>query len=154
MKATELKPKDLRIGNLIIGYYENDCQCTYGDCQCDLASAICEVLSLDTLGYSDYSIMVESKETRAEHFEKFLPIPLNEEWIVKLGFEKTPLGFKINIGKKRELTLSICNDKGKGEYYFYVRDNEDFTGFNMRLFTVHQLQNLYHALTGLELTIK
>lgn len=72
--------------------------------------------------------------------ENILPIPLTEEWLLKFGFERNILEAKHN---------SII-------YY-----SENNIGIKGMLGTVkpsvckyvHQLQNLYFALTGEELTI-
>lgn len=72
------------------------------------------------------------------------PIPLTEEWLLKFGFERKPWGlvkggllFRDNIKNPcKELTLEVGN------------------GFRVTLQYVHQLQNLYFALTGEELTVK
>jgi hypothetical protein len=80
-----------------------------------------------------------------ERLEYFQGIPLTEEWLVKFGFEKSD-----------------------GDYYWKVTDELDFafgvsfTGSSWRIRNViskigcvyvHQLQNLYFALTGAELMI-
>ena len=74
------------------------------------------------------------------------PIPITEEWLLKLGFEER---------KNLIFTYSFPNKKYA---YTIFGDNED--GFSITLLYkieikyVHQLQNLYFALTGEELTIK
>lgn len=81
------------------------------------------------------------------------PIPLTEEWLVKLGFKSdynqkwsknyTPLGeyfiqsIYFNDGK---LATEIYDDWGS------------FYHIGSKIKHVHQLQNLYFALTGEELT--
>lgn len=69
------------------------------------------------------------------------PIQLTEEWLLNFGFERQPWGlvkggllFKDNIKHPcEELTLEIGN------------------GFRVTAQYVHQLQNIYFALTGEEL---
>lgn len=91
---------------------------------------------------------------------KYNPIPLTKEWFEKFGFEKADNDYKIQFQK---------NDGfGNSNYWIYVDtgiDNESnefiiqlvseegdwFTSKNKY---VHQLQNLYFALTNEELTIK
>lgn len=71
----------------------------------------------------------------------FTPIPLTEEWLVKFGFEKDSFG---------------CLYFG----YFYYRkslfySSGEFSNIGLpNIQYVHQLQNIYFALTGEELTIK
>jgi hypothetical protein len=82
------------------------------------------------------------------------PIPLTEEWLLKFGFEYKveELGvrfYEIQIGISF-ISLSIEGhfNINSGESYWYM--DRDFKAPKY----VHQLQNLYFALTGEELTIK
>jgi len=79
------------------------------------------------------------------------PIPLTEEWLVKFGFLKVN-GYLANQG---DIRYEI-NDKI--ESTIYVSFGSNFVGNCDSGFAyvqnVHQLQNLYFALTGIELTIK
>jgi len=72
------------------------------------------------------------------------PIPLTEEWLVKFGFFE-----------KYKSCFNRWNIKG-----FSLNDNEDRNGdlqgvfiydYKLEVSYVHQLQNLYFALTGEEL---
>lgn len=63
------------------------------------------------------------------------PIPLTEEWLLRFGF-----GQMRNKFYKKHVTLT----KSEGFYVAFVQDE---------LKSVHQLQNLYFALTGEELEI-
>jgi hypothetical protein len=69
------------------------------------------------------------------------PIPLTEEWLLKFGFEKEGGWFK----KKRLLLFNIRN-------MYFTTPSKDIVSVDVT--TVHQLQNLYFALTGEELTLK
>jgi hypothetical protein len=84
-----------------------------------------------------------------ESIESFIwvqPIPLTEEWLLKFGFAKTENGW---------LALDICND---WSYLYWERLAGLELSVNKYQITmphikyVHQLQNLYFALTGEELT--
>lgn len=81
------------------------------------------------------------------------PVPLTEEWIIKLGFKKI-IGYYIEIDDNKNLELAINNDSCEIQYYVYFRnkDSDDYCLLRKDLKYVHQLQNLYHALTGEELT--
>ena len=68
-------------------------------------------------------------------------IPLTEEWLVKFGFE-----IEWIISHKEE----YFNLFQKGDVYFYSADAHHHTSEEIKY--VHQLQNLYFALTGKELT--
>ena len=76
------------------------------------------------------------------------PIPLTEEWLLKIGFEND-LEISHNVYFKK---------------HFYLEYPKDEVGYNFGWFGVletaikckyvHELQNLYFILTGTELEIK
>lgn len=82
----------------------------------------------------------------------FTPIPLTEEWLVKFGFKK-------RITKVRSGASVTTYDNGT---VYDLKLAENNLGFDFRydsieiveLKYVHQLQNLYFALTKTELTLK
>jgi hypothetical protein len=75
----------------------------------------------------------------------YKPIPLTEEWLVKFGFMKFKRGYKLkNFGQ-----FIIMGDK----LAFYPAGILDAMFRWDLLQYVHQLQNLYFALTGNELEI-
>ena len=121
-----MKANELRVGNLV---YDDD--------------DIIEVEAYQLYILTDY----------------FEPIPLTEEWLQKFGFTKmtdtTPFNYRIH----------------KSKMFFYIRygtfttdgGKTDLIGFNglfvgnkfVRVIRyVHDIQNLYFALTGEELTLK
>lgn len=71
------------------------------------------------------------------------PIALNEEWLFKLGSRQLPHGYFIG---KLKFTYE------KNELSEFVRFH--YSGKVAYLQYVHQIQNLYYALTDEELTIK
>ena len=70
----------------------------------------------------------------------FDPIPLTEEWLLKFGFVLNPYEDRYEKG-----TIHIECDKTKGATYLWVENMPHIK-------YAHQLQNLYFALTGEELT--
>jgi len=84
----------------------------------------------------------------------YKPIPLTEEWLVRMGFEKQTtdccdiyrgMGFLIeDLG---HLPIDI----NWSVRLFIDKDNTDYL---RSINSIHQLQNLYHALTGEELPIE
>jgi len=103
-----------------------------------------EVKSIEAM-----EVMVENrigrfKDQRPENLE---PIPLTEEWLVKFGFDfykdnnswqlDTELGFSIWGRIETGLTIQTDSDEQIGNEMLFI----------------HQLQNLYFALTGTELTL-
>lgn len=126
MKATEL-----RIGNWVeynyLDLYEKKSRST--DTQID-------------------SLLLISAET---HPTKFNPIPLDEQWLKELGFEAQYIGdprgfYSLSINDNLYFTVSYSSNqltlhrKGYGVIEIFVNHKH-----------VHQLQNLYFALTGKEL---
>lgn len=87
------------------------------------------------------------------------PILLTKEWLLKFGFKHQ---------NKYDLESNLYSKKLKSEYYFTIyskTETLDFKtkfigwkvlniGFDLKIDFIHQLQNLYFALTGEELTIK
>lgn len=78
-------------------------------------------------------------------YPKVEPIPLIEEWLVKLGF--TQDGWNSNCWTK------ISENNEDIDVYFDWYDKK-YIYERVFLTSVHQLQNLYFALTGEELTLK
>lgn len=86
-------------------------------------------------------------------YDEVEPIPITEEWLVKFGFEKLPNSnatFQIlRDGPGHDFTLEWDEDIEAWDVYL-----EDNFWIQVPILSVHQLQNLYFALTGEELTIK
>jgi hypothetical protein len=88
---------------------------------------------------------VEPKiEAKSFHFK---PIELTEEWLLKLGLEKISIWtFSLNLVGNLDL-IYYSGEKG---WSIGLKSYSDFSNLKY----VHQLQNLYFALTGKELKIK
>ena len=71
------------------------------------------------------------------------PIPLTEEWLLKFGFKSDPYNDQYYLDD-----FKIECDKTKGFLDLWV------VNCRVDLKTVHQLQNIYFALTGKELKVK
>lgn len=126
MKATEL-----RIGNRII--YEATTH---------IVTAIGVIYPEDVV-----SVWENDKETPYRHKEDEIdPIPLTEEWLLKFGAVKTfdNWQFTISVGA---ITLHF---RRNNEWYSEL--GGIYLGSKIKY--VHQLQNLYFALTGNELELK
>lgn len=135
-----MKAQDLRIGNWIyIG--EKQTQIVAND--------------ITAISGEDKCVSIKPDWERM-----FKPIPLTEEWLIKFGFVKDEDMFCWNhphdeqgciVSDCRHQSLSVISNKdsvcfGEG---FYVETYYSY----IKLEYVHQLQNLYHSLTGEELTI-
>jgi hypothetical protein len=87
--------------------------------------------------------------------ELYHPIPLTEQWLLKFGFEREQAKQPSSIAYC--LFGAECND-------FHVEYDdimeawqiylEDHFWIQRQIHHIHQLQNIYHSLTGEELTIK
>ena len=131
--------KELRLGNYILGFYEDEDGLEENEDV--LFEAICKVTSLDCSGFLDFNIYVESDDCNVEVYEKFEGIELTEEWLLKFGFKRFPWGLvKDNLLFKDDLKCS----------YLILQVGN---GFEVKVKYVHELQNLYFALTGSELTV-
>ena len=125
-----MKASKLRVGNLVSEPYSN---------------GVFKVVNINSEGF-DYVDMHNVLFTALGRHEitSILPIPLTEEWLLRFGFEA----------------------KGKARIYKFIfvwLENEEFV-FALsepiknkthltKLQHVHQLQNLYFALTGEELVL-
>ena len=152
-----MRVEELRIGNLI--------ECEQGD-----VGTVDEIRRHPSCE-RDYEHIVKvrlknSYFTPTEYIDRFKPIPLTEEWLMKFGFEKKvdyeqsedEWGIISSINSRRGVGLYQPDEyKDKCPNYFFVTFREDVgCGWNdlNEVEYVHQLQNLYFALTGEELTIK
>jgi len=87
------------------------------------------------------------------NLKKFKPVPLTEEWLEKFWF-------KVTKGKFIDETYAILNTKDVIFEYWLDGDmyingmTEESLFVPKEIKHVHQLQNLYFALTGEELKIK
>ena len=78
----------------------------------------------------------------------FKPIPLTEEWLDKFGFEKSYVDFFYH----KKLGSMLFSRPFKEASHILVKCNVGCKLTSIKY--VHQCQNLYHTITGEELTIK
>lgn len=129
-----IKSNELRIGNLI-----------------EHKAIMCEVLSID-----NEWLQIDNDQLNTKIID-CKPIPLTEEWLFKFGFEID----ESNDNKKtKTLSTQVSNTESlyfdENEWYIsHDWNNNNFknTFWNQPKY-VHQLQNIYFALTGEELIIK
>ena len=104
-------------------------------------------IEIDGIAYPTNASDISNIELGA----KANPIQLNEDWLLKFGFQS----FIISFGNAEKLELDW-----DGDHYniFYSQKNiygkMDKILMYVEIKHVHQLQNLVHALTNEELTIK
>jgi hypothetical protein len=139
-----MKASELRIGNLVYEIINN-----YNE-------EVVKITSLSDMfiGWSPYR--------NTGHHNHIKPIPLTEEWLLKFRFkevkrythdyEEKIYSKSIIVGSENHcetLTISMPFKVGFiGDYF----SDECYT-LNIDINNVHQLQNLYFALTGEELTV-
>jgi hypothetical protein len=130
MKA--LTANELRIGNLFI---------RIGDTMGSPIAPVIESVKGTYYEYDYYHIQAESNDLDYQ-IEVFQPIPLTEEWLFKFGFRKYS---STQFDKGNFWT--IANHNETKHFGMWCNHLEIYIKY------VHQLQNLYFALTGEELTI-
>jgi len=133
-----MTPQELRIGNFVKSIEDDK---SY------------EVVAIDHLGNGYYNGS-KSFGKREKHINEhafffksceLLGIPLASEWLLKLGFEYLPNRNFMSIGTSP-----------KFQNYFSIDLRGNYVEFSYKRITVeyvHQLQNLYFALTEKELRI-
>lgn len=137
-----IKPEELRIGNYILGIIEDDDD--------HVEESICRVISLDKIPMSDYHIWVESCSgiDAPEYYDFFIGIPLTEQWLLDFGFDRTMSDYEES--EAYDYYLSSI-------YFDMANQSTKINGKHILSFIpehVHQLQNLYFALTGDDLKRK
>jgi len=78
----------------------------------------------------------------------YKPIPLTEEWLEKFGFEEKRKGRYVIMSKYIDDDTFIDWD---GDGSWGLQQSDDWVTFPPTIKYIHQLQNLYFALTGEEL---
>lgn len=127
-----MKAEEVRIGNLLWNPYGKQPEAVY---------SIRPVQALNT-----------NHEINEEHPDFFQPIPLTEEWLVKFGFVDNSYGrFYKYIDNEFYITVSF-KDYAHTQLSEHPVEVNDYS-LPLDCKYVHQLQNLYFALTGEELTI-
>lgn len=100
---------------------------------------------------SEDEIFANYREVYIEDFQYAIdiyPIPITEEWLLKLG--GVDFGYQIKIKAKRKLLVFNWSFKAvsSGQRFgWYCKQYKHIK-------YIHQLQNLYFALTNKELVIK
>jgi hypothetical protein len=131
-----MKADELRIGNLV---YSTSLK------QLQSPSTVIQV--------SEFGAgLRQNKYEHNEGSQNLYPIPLTEEWLLKLGFEESKI-------HPKDLYFREYNNFWIGysmrEKTIHLNDGEGYEGANIptKYEFLHQLMNLYFALTNEELTI-
>lgn len=118
-----MKVNELRIGSVVGDFIGT--------------AGVVDSIELYPLSFEYY---ISFKDSSYCDLEDLQPIPLTEQWLLKFGFESSRCKFWWNLGK------------------FLLKNRNTYFGFIgseiiAKIEYVHQLQNLYFALTGEELEI-
>lgn len=112
----------------------------------DQTAVMQSVLKQNDCRYGNYIIyggsITQLNEKEMCHFfrfpESYKPILLSEKWLMDFNFNLKELGFD---------ELSVSHHLTGNKFYFII------SNYAKQIFYVHELQNLYFALTGCELTV-
>jgi hypothetical protein len=129
-----MKANELRIGNWV--QINNQEWPNLKGVKFKVTSIECNALML-------YSIRGIGNSNYNQYDYNIEPIPLTEEWLLKFGFASNPYQDRYEKG-----VLHIECDKTKGYLQLWCEQLPQAIFIKY----VHQLQNLYFALTGQELT--
>ena len=132
-----MKAEELRIGNFVKA--DKD----------DYQGIVSAILSDELV-----EVTYPSGVTASEYPEELAPIPLTEDWLLRAGFRKQINKGFVTFHNYVCMTDFYLRESFKGGYYFGFIINGRHYEFNdaTNYEYVHQLQNLYFALTGDELT--
>lgn len=127
--------KELRIGNLIA-----------------IKSLFTGCTNFKAVDHMDFFNIIAQDEV-GRFMGDYQPIPLTEEWLMKFGY------FADNGNKEIGLMYSLDDDYSYGVFiekrkYYFNFQTPDKQFIHKKIKYVHQLQNLYFALTNKELTAK
>lgn len=120
-----MKATELRIGNCV-----NECY---------------QVVEIDNLGCGICSPMDDLASYIDFEYKDIKPIPITEDWLLKFGFTEGKYGYSLSL-EHQTLWVKLDGETAIADGFELIRLT--------KCKHVHQLQNLYHALTGEELTIK
>lgn len=86
------------------------------------------------------------------HLKEFQPIPLTEEWLLKFGFDNNRRLYLYGMADYF-MSYDIMSDNSIFIYNEVETANNESLTMMGHIKYIHQLQNLYFALTGEELKI-
>ena len=153
-----MKINELRIGNYVKGTHEVEIDRGNGIIEDVETDVFLRVRGIDqdaqlVDGSCVFSLEEIQTDYQIEKFAHIEPIPLTEQWLIDFGFKKHKLLGSYFNGQFRFHTQKPHSAKDFGffsEIYFCERQVLSIGGVR----NVHQLQNLYFALVGEELTLK
>lgn len=124
-----MRAEELRIGNIVWDNYSGE-MVVFGIVTGGI-NPRCELRKNEKLPAGSYLV------------EDIQGIPLTEEWLKRLGFKRRNNAW---MSPDKSIDFSIWNEPDSNEYSLNASE------CNPTIYFVHQLQNLYYALTGTDLT--
>lgn len=135
-----IKPEELRIGNKIL----------YGKSVVTVVSIESKNLSEAYKNKSSITVQIANGAYISVEDDGYSAIELTEEWLLKFGFEKkAEHNFRLYV-----FTRGVIHAYTSGKVEIEIGNKSGYSFGYPLVYFVHQLQNLYFALTGSELTIK
>jgi hypothetical protein len=137
-----MKTNELRVGNIVscelVCDLYTDRKPYYGK----------NIYSVSSIFRRTTSVDIGHDLWQTSDMDNFKPIPLTEEWLARFGFVSDDYFGRVLYCNGYLSNIRFYN----GECVMRVRGSNDVR--LPKIEYVHQLQNLYFALTGEELTIK
>ena len=138
-----IKPEELRIGNYV--FIDKALLNELAD---DLGEIIeSEYFKVSLIDRMFCNVIINGKEVEFQLVD-LNPIPLTEEWLIKFGFSQVFITDPQEPGAESKYWkgyFKIISHSGES-FSLYYNDKP------VNIKYIHQLQNLYFALTGKELT--
>jgi len=145
-----IEAKELRIGNLVTDEFYDSCK------------TIIEVDSISDRGINlfieddgNYPECAQTWIESEKRFDTIFGIPLTDEWLFKFGFSKNENDVLQIETTLMPLSITLSDNYPDEKYKAWVYEDEKsrYHIISNNIKHVHQLQNLYHALTNEELTL-
>lgn len=140
-----MKDTEVRIGNLVYGIYENE--------NGEIKRNICRIMAVDetsSLGEGWNFLLERVSGEKTEYYDDTEPLPLSEEMLINLPDDQWVF---VGFGNRQIWQHTKCRAI-KFEYAI----NQCFVYFNDEMINVkcfvHEIQNIWHSLTGEELEFK
>lgn len=135
-----MKANELRIGNKV--HFQRNASTT-------------EVVTIAWIGDDSAGYKEEHEASYPHSLQYYSGIPLTPEWLERMGAKSNTINHRWEFHRNDEVYVLRLYKEGFS-MGIEIEKNERFAdkSFTYGIQYVHQLQNLYFALTGEELTIK
>lgn len=136
-----ISTKELRIGNLVSDIFERQ------------ISGSGERQANDVSKFTSKNVWTSNANGECRFkCNDILPVIITEYWLVKLGFDRESENKHIVYRIESEIGSFYLRDSYENGFYFGFDEYNEIDNQNS-IFYIHQLQNLFFAITGEELTL-